>query len=183
MEDLKLLTPEELLVRKVKHYQKITIPPPEIAKMLEITTEQVCSILGYDPKNWENQHKDYCFFSHGMNHSEEDHIDLRFEIYAYFLQEGDFERYQPACYLSRDSKEFQELKAEAEAIPDSKDPVEQLRKLWILERFTVYQSKEWTDYQEKIIELRKQIPGLNELAEQVLQEWNNSRPISEIFKA
>jgi len=48
--------------------------------------------------------------------------------YSYFLQEGDFEQWQKYCYME-DCKEKRR---------------EHLRALWILQRFTLYGSEEWS---------------------------------------
>jgi len=48
--------------------------------------------------------------------------------YGYFLQEGDFEHWQKYCYMD-DTKEKRR---------------EHLRALWILQRFNLFGSEEWT---------------------------------------
>jgi len=72
-------------------------------------------------------------------------LDILNDWYAIFLREGDFEFYQQFCYME-DCK-FKR--------------VEKLRAMWILQRFNLFGSEEWTDMTTKI----------NPLFQIVKKEW------------
>jgi hypothetical protein len=131
---------DKSIIQKVKSYQKITVPPQNIAKSLKISIEDVCKILGYDVKTMDEEHREYCFYDHGVG---DDVLELRMETYGLYLEEGDFEKFQPVCYMDRHSEEFLKLKDIANSIPININHVKETRRLWILNRFTVYRSKEW----------------------------------------
>jgi len=63
--------------------------------------------------------------------------------YGIFLKEGDYETYQPFCYM-KDCK----LKR-----------VEKLRAMWILQRFNLFGSQDWTDMTIKINPLWQVVKG------------------------
>lgn len=66
---------------------------------------------------------------------DEGDFDTKMNVYGLFLEEGDFEKYQPNCYEISNSIKFK------------KERLEQLRKLirqrWIYNRYTDLFSKEW----------------------------------------
>jgi len=68
----------------------------------------------------------------------------RAEFYSKFLHDGDFEKWQPCCYMKHDSKEFQLMALAAQR--------EYQRALWILNRFTIYNSPDWNRLCNKIHE-------------------------------
>jgi len=61
----------------------------------------------------------------------------RLEEYSKFLHEGDFEKYQPNCYLDRMSKRYLIACCDAER--------EMLRAIWIRNRLTTYLSPDWNE--------------------------------------
>ena len=69
-------------------------------------------------------------------------IDNRMEQYGAYLQEGDFEEWQPFCYIDKDSPEFK---------------IAKVRALWIMSRFEVYCSIEWKKLLVEKNELLKSI--------------------------
>ena len=74
-------------VQMIKILQKSSFSADTISKNMKIPVEEICEILGY-PKDKSGRvaaHKDY-------NYYEGDRI----EYYSFFLDEGDFEKYQPA---------------------------------------------------------------------------------------
>jgi len=66
----------------------------------------------------------------------------RAEEYSKFLHDGDFEKYQPNCYLDRMSKEYLQACLEAER--------EMLRAIWIRNRLTTYLSPDWNEMCMKV---------------------------------
>ena len=151
------MTPQEKsIIQKVKLYQKMTISPRNIAKLIKIQVEDVCKILGYDVETMDKKHREYCFYNHGQ---EDKMLELRMEGYGLYLDEGDFEKFQPVCYMDKHSKEFLKLKDEAKLISISDDPVKETRRLWILNRFSDYQSDEWVNLRTKYLETILKIPG------------------------
>jgi len=63
--------------------------------------------------------------------------------YGIFLHEGDFEHWQKYCYMEN-CKEKR---------------VEKLRAMWILQRFNLFGSKDWTDMTTKINPLFQVVKG------------------------
>jgi len=53
----------------------------------------------------------------------------RMELYSKVLQDGDFERWQKFCYIDKNSREFKQGYINA---------------LWIFNRFTRFNSPEWS---------------------------------------
>jgi hypothetical protein len=110
----------------VKSYQKITVPPLNIAKLLKISIEDVCKILGYAVETMDEEHREYCFNDHGLGSYT---LEIRMETYGLYLEEGDFEKFQPVCYMDRHSEEFLKLKYIANSIPISNNPVHETRRM------------------------------------------------------
>lgn len=50
---------------------------------------------------------------HRLKSWDEGDLDLRMDIDSLMLHDGDFEKYQPRCYLNMDSIEFKKLKLKA----------------------------------------------------------------------
>lgn len=87
-------------------------------------------------------HREKNFYDHGYG------IGV-FEIpehYGKFLQEGDFEKYQPYCYMSRLNPLFWVTRFLVHRITKSTDDVSEARRLWILMRFEKYQEAKWAEY-------------------------------------
>lgn len=67
-----------------------------------------------------------------MDNQEESWFDVtsdeRCEEYSNFLEEGDFEYFQPCCYMDRNTSEFKR---------------KLLRALWIINRFTEWKGTDW----------------------------------------
>ena len=66
---------------------------------------------------------------------EEADFDTTMNIYGIFLEDGDFEKYQPHCYEISNSIEFKKEKLEALR--------QFIRCRWIYDRYTDLFSKEW----------------------------------------
>ncbi len=158
MDDDGITLQEESIIQKVKSYQKMTIAPKNIAKILKIQVEDVCKIIGFDIETMDEQHREYCFNNHGIKDKA---IELRMEGYGVYLNEGDFEKFQPMCYLDKHSPEFLKLHEQVKLIQISDDPVKEARRLWILNRFTNYQSDEWKKLRDQQHETILKIPDLN----------------------
>ena len=158
------------VLKSVKKYQKLTMPPQLIAKSLKLSLEQVCEILGYpsDEKSIMNYHKDFCFYDHGVGN----HIDYRLDSYGFFLEENDFETWQPVCYMDKSSNDFFNLKKRSEEIPSSNNPVIETRRLWIKLRFCVYQSSEYRSLLELFLINFCKIPGAQEWRNNFLKQWD-----------
>jgi len=160
----------ESTIKTVKKYQKLTMPPQLIAKSLKLSIEQVCDILGYptDQKSMLNHHKDFCFYDHGVGN----HIDYRLESYGFFLEDGDFETWQPVCYMDKSSTQFFYLKKKAEEILPSNNPIKETRRLWINLRFCAYQSSEYRSLLEQFLMNFCKIPGAKEWRNEFLKQWD-----------
>lgn len=130
--------------------------PKAIARVYGVNIETILDILGLPHQGWEDIHRDTAFYDHGNGDNE---LNIRMNFYGEFLQDGDFEKYQPACYMDQKSEEFQELLIDAQAIPQSDDPVSEARRFWILSRFTEYQGAEWTELRDKQVDLFNKFPG------------------------
>ena len=157
-------------IEAVKRFQKLTMPPKLIAKSLKLSIKQVCDILGYptDEESMLNSHKDFCFYDHGVGN----HIDYRLESYSFFLDEGDFETWQPVCYMEKSSTQFLNLKKKAEEMPRSNDPIKETQRLWIQLRFCVYQSSEYRTLLDQFLMNFCKIPGAQEWRNKFLKQWN-----------
>jgi hypothetical protein len=170
---------DKSIIQKVKSYQKITVPPQNIAKSLKISIEDVCKILGYDVKTMDKEHRDYCFYDHGSSSST---FEIRLETYGLYLEEGDFEKFQPACYMDRHSEEFLKLKNIANSIPISNDPVHETRRVWLLNRFTDYRSKEWIKLRDAYTKNVVKIPG-SDLVQKVIDNSGlKNKEIQKLFE-
>ena len=156
--------------QEIKFLQKMTFSADTISKSMKIPVEQICDILGYpsDEYGRDKASRDYNFYEHGTDEME------RYNLYSIFLQEGDFEKWQPVCYMDKASDEFLNLKAEADDIPKSADPVVEMRRLWILNRFTIYQKGEWKRLRDLSTIQMWKIPGLFELSKKIARERYNS---------
>jgi len=142
--------------QEIKYLQKNSFSADTISKSMNIPVEEICDILGYpkDKVGRVTAHKDYNFYNHGHG----DNLYSRFSMYGLYLQEGDFEKYQPACYMDHDSDEFLNLKADAQHIIQSDDNISEARRNWILMRFPIYQEAEWTVLLHKYQIARDKIP-------------------------
>ena len=60
------------------------------------------NLRGIDQKLMIKQHRDFLFYDHGFG----EHIESRFDRYGLFLEDGDFEKWQPVCYMNKDGDEF-----------------------------------------------------------------------------
>ena len=170
---------DKSIIQKVKSYQKITVPPQNIARLLKIPIEDVCKILGYDVKTMDEEHREYCFYDHGVG---DDVLELRMETYGLYLEEGDFEKFQPVCYMDRHSEEFLKLKDIANSIPININHVKETRRLWILNRFTVYRSKEWIKLRDAYSENVVKIPGSDMVRKVIDNSGFNNKEIQKLFE-
>lgn len=146
-------------IQEIEFLQKHSFSPIIVSKKLDIPIEAVCDVLNY-PKDNEGvikAHQDYNFYYHGQD---EDIIFHRFEEYSLFLHEGDFEKWQPVCYMDKNSDEFNRLKEEAQRIPESNDKVSEARRYWILMRFPIYQEDEWKVLRDKLNSHIEKITGI-----------------------
>ena len=76
----------------------------------------------------------------------------RLETYGSFLNDGDFEYWQPCCYENNGEKriEAMSLKPDQSLDPQSFEYKRQRKRIfWIQSRFTTYQSPEWKDLIDK----------------------------------
>ena len=156
--------------QEIKYLQKMTFSSDVISKSMNIPVEQVCDIMGY-PKDEYGRNKaarDYNYYEHGMDETQ------RIYVYSIFLEEGDFEKWQPTCYMDKLSDEFLNLKAEADDIPESTDPIVEIRRLWILNRFTTYQKEEWKRLRDLFKIQMVKIPELVEFSKKAALERYNS---------
>jgi len=60
---------------------------------------------------------------------------VRMKYYSDFMHEGDFEKWQPACYMDHSSSGYLDSLLECER--------EYVRALWILSRHTTYYNHDW----------------------------------------
>ncbi len=88
----------------------------------------------------------------------------REEVYSEFLHLHDFETWQPFCYVKKDSNIFRMGSISAQR--------EYLRALWILNRFTLYESPEWYRLCDKIHENWRTLKFMLE-SNQKIAYWNN----------
>ena len=170
---------DKSIIQKAKLYQKMTISPQKIAILLKIQVEDVCKILNYNIETMDEEHREYCFNNHGLDAKVLEH---RMNAYSLFLEEGDFEKFQPVCYMDRHSKEFLKLKDDATLIPISNDSVKETRRLWILNRFTDYQSEEWITLRDKYYENIIKIPGSNVIQKETDRVRLESKKIQKLFE-
>jgi hypothetical protein len=163
----------------VKSYQKITVPPLNIAKLLKISIEDVCKILGYAVETMDEEHREYCFNDHGLGSYT---LEIRMETYGLYLEEGDFEKFQPVCYMDRHSEEFLKLKYIANSIPISNNPVHETRRVWILNRFTDYRSEEWIKLRDAYTENVVKIPGSDMVQKVINESGLKNKEIQKLFE-
>lgn len=138
-----------------------------ISQSMKIPVEEICDVIGY-PKDKEGRvkaYKDYNYYDHG----EYDKGD-RLAEYILFLQEGDFEKYQPACYMDKTCNEFLNLRQEASHIPITDNHIMEARRYWILMRFPKYQGTEWGILREKFIANTQLIPEWVKIHETISQD-------------
>ena len=155
----------------------MTISPQNIAKLIKIQVEDVCKILDYDVETMDKKHREYCFYNHGQ---ENNMLELRMEGYGLYLDEGDFEKFQPVCYMDKHSKEFLKLKEEAKLISISEDSIKETRRLWILNRFTDYQSDEWVDLRNAHQKTTLKISGSNIIQKEIERIRLENKKIQEL---
>ena len=146
---------EVVMKNKIIEYRNKAMNPEVIAKKMNIEIVDVCDALDYslDPELMMKQHKDFLFYNHGFG----DHIESRFDCYGLFLEDGDFEKWQPVCYMDKNSEKFRNLKNEAEKIPLVETPEKEARRLWIMLRFEVFQSKNYKLLEKELNRFIKQI--------------------------
>jgi len=92
-------------------------------------------------------------------------INERLERYGNILHDGDFEYWQPCCYMDKNSDEWKQKKKEADSLKfESKLNInsirykaEELRTMWIKSRFFEYQSSEWLDWEHEFVKLYEEI--------------------------
>ena len=151
--------------QEIKFLQKMTFSADTVSDSMKIPVKEVCGVMGYpeDQHGRDKAAREYNFYD----------ID-RVYFYSTYLQDGDFEKWQPVCYMNKLSVEFLNLQQEANHIPTSTDPVMEMTRLWILNRFTVYQKEEW----KRILDLGKiqlaKIPELAQLSKKIALERYNS---------
>jgi len=87
----------------------------------------------------------------------------REKVYSEFLHLHDFETWQPFCYMMKDSEVFRLGSIAAQR--------EYVRALWILNRFTVYQSPQWNRLCDKIHENWRVLNQMMESNEKI-NYWN-----------
>jgi len=87
----------------------------------------------------------------------------REKVYCEFLHLHDFETWQPFCYMNKDNELFRLGSIAAQR--------EYLRALWILNRFTLYQSPSWSRLCDKIHENWRLLNFMME-SNQKLSYWN-----------
>ena len=170
---------DKSIIQKVKSYQKITVPPLNIAKLLKISIEDVCKILGYAVETMDEEHREYCFNDHGLGSYT---LEIRMETYGLYLEEGDFEKFQPVCYMDRHSEEFLKLKYIANSIPISNNPVHETRRVWILNRFTDYRSEEWIKLRDAYTENVVKIPGSDMVQKVINESGLKNKEIQKLFE-
>ena len=84
-------------------------------------------------------------------------VDGRCDQYAEILNDGDFEKWMPFCYIDKSSMEFKKAKQEADVLKVEGSPKNKCRVLWIKSRFEVYCSREWKYLLQRKGELLKQV--------------------------
>ena len=146
--------------QEIKFLQQMSFSADVIARSMKIPVETVCDVLGYphDSEGRMNAHQDYNYYYHGMNCGNE-----KLETYILYLGEGDFEKWQPVCYMDKNSDEFLKLREEANQIPKSDNIEEEVRRLWILQRFPVYVGKEWGIISDTLNIKIEQLDGYNDI--------------------
>ena len=71
-----------------------------------------------------------------------DEFDTRLEYYSKFLEDGDFEYWEPICFMDRNTPEFRR---------------KLMRALWIINRFTEWKGTNWKQLNMKIKALQPYI--------------------------
>jgi len=140
--------------QEIKFLQQHHFSSDTISKSLEIPVKEICDILGY-PKDYDGRvaaHKDYNFYDHGVDH--------RAEFYSFFLQEGDFEKWQPASYMNKNSIEYNEMLSEARCILETNNPRDEARRYWILMRFANYQKEDFKILRDKFVLNINKVEGI-----------------------
>lgn len=131
----------------IKEAWNRSAPIEWLANYYKLTSDEIAKLVGL-PKNKrarDKLHRDNCFYSHGYAVNL---LDLRAEwmgisLEGDFEKDGDFEKFQPACYMEKNDPKYLALKKEAESIPETIDPISELRRLWILARFVEFQMEDW----------------------------------------
>jgi len=82
-------------------------------------------------------------WKHGYGESKKE-FNQREEVYAEFLHNEDFEKWQPFVFVAKDSEKFRIGAIAAQR--------EYMRALWILNRFTTYEGPDWFRLCDKIHE-------------------------------
>ena len=88
----------------------------------------------------------------------------REKVYSEFLHHDDFDAWQPYCYMDKDTESFRLGSIAAQR--------EYVRALWILNRFTVYQSPQWNRLCDKIHENWRVLNQMMESNEKI-NYWNS----------
>lgn len=128
----------------IKRLWRQSTPPEKLARQWQCDVELIWDLIGA-PKDKKARiafQKDNCYFDHGMGDME-NHQEIRMEFYGEFLDDGDFERYQPCCYMSWYNPYKIVMFARAKMIRKTTNPHREVRRLWILNRFTMFQSAAW----------------------------------------
>lgn len=133
---------------------------PEWFKHQDIWLPVYYSIQDYLKSDWwKNKERDH-HWSVGptMTTPKEEAVDIRMERYGLFLEDGDFEKWQPCCYADGGytKEEWLRLKEEASAIRGETIP-EKVRTKWIQGRFIPWFSDEWQIWQNEYLELWQQL--------------------------
>ena len=84
--------------------------------------------------------------------------------------------------MDKHSKEFLKLKEEAKLISISDDPVKETRRLWILNRFSDYQSDEWINLRNKHQETSLKIPVSNVIRKEIERIRLENEKIQKLFE-
>ena len=87
----------------------------------------------------------------------------REKVYSEFLHLDDFETWQPFCYMKKDSELFRIGSIAAQR--------EYVRALWIVNRFTIFQSPQWYRLIDKIHENWRVLNQMTESNEKI-NYWN-----------
>ena len=102
----------------------------------------------------ERLHRENNFFDHGKD---DNALNIRMELYGTILHEGDFEKYQPYCYMNHWNPKFWITKWLSKRINSSNNDAEEIRRVWILMRFVEYQEAEWSKLNDMLTSLKKNI--------------------------
>ena len=108
---------------------------------------------------WEKEKFRLWITGPAMTTMPEEAIDLRMNDYGLYLEDGDFEKYQPCCYYNGGytTDEWEKLKIESDKLYNTTTPGtieydrQELRITWIKGRFIIWFSDEWQEWQTKLL--------------------------------